>query len=64
MIDEDWVCIIHDPQPGTVTVTMYETGDTPSAERRSIRVELNISQMTIGLEALQRALNYHLRMMS
>ena len=62
MSDEDWVCVISDPQPGVVWVSMYETGDTP--ERQSIRVELTVGQMLVALEALQRALGYHLRMMA
>jgi len=62
MSDEDWVCVVTDPQPGVVWVSMYETGDTPSAERQTIRVELSLSQMLMALEALQRALGYHLHM--
>jgi hypothetical protein len=63
MSDEAWVCVVSDPQPGVVWVSMYETGDTPSADRQSIRVELSLSQMLTALEALQRALGYHLRLM-
>ena len=63
MSDEDWVCVVSDPQPGVVWVSMYETGDTPSP-RQSIRVELTVAQMLVALEALQRALGYHLRMMA
>ncbi len=64
MSDEKWVCIITDPQPGVVCVSMYETGDTPSADRQSIKLQMSIGEMLIALEALQRALGYHLRMMA
>jgi hypothetical protein len=63
MSDEQWVCVVSDPQPGVVWVSMYETGDTPNHERRTIKVELSVSQMLVALEALQRALGYHLRLM-
>ncbi len=62
-MSEDWVCSVTESQSGRVFVSMYEAGDKPNHERQIVRVELTVNQMLSALEALQRALGYHLRMM-
>lgn len=63
MSNDDWVCIINDDYNGTVRVSMYET-TMPTHERRTISKELTVSQMVAALEAIQRSLAYHLRMLT
>jgi len=62
MMDERWSCSINDTYPGTITVHMYER--VPSSLGQIIKVDLTVNEMVTALEALQRALAYHLRMLT
>lgn len=62
---EEWFCKIVDPEPGSVTVSMYEiTEGKPTGDRKIIRVDLDVHQTLNAHEALSRALGYHLRTMT
>lgn len=61
---EEWVFSVSSAEQGSVTASMYEVTDGKSNhERKTVRVELDLSEMITLFDTLYRALSYHLRVM-